>query len=875
MTIEHELNATTPMMQQYMQIKAQHKDYLLFYRMGDFYELFFEDAIVGSRDLDITLTKRGKHLTQDIPMCGVPFHSSEFYIQKLLKKGHSVAICEQIESPDEAKKRGYKAVVKREVIRIITPGTIMDEILLESKEQNNLVVIVQENKNFIMALTDISIGTFTVETIHESALLMEISRIQPKEIVLPDLLAYNENISESLNKFTNCITRRPDSIFDYTRCHKQLLDFYGIEFIDGIGTFSKHEVIAAGALIEYIKFTQKNSLPKLQLLSRFHTNNFMQIDPATRLNLEISRGIRNDSKSLLSVIDKTLTACGGRLLFLYLSSPLTDVNAINARLNNVEGFLEFSEIRRKVRALLKLFPDIERSLSRINANRFNIKELFCIRNGLEVMLKIADIVHGAGMPATIQSLIKAIPAFDKLFSTLQGTLIFDISDISDSRSVIRESVNPQLDRLYDLKNNSQNNIDKLRDKYRTLSGISTLRINKNNVLGYFIEVSSANASKVKSEIFKHKQSLGSVVRYTTEELQALETDIIMCDTKIERIEREMLENLYAQVANFSESISAVANAIAVIDVFAALAELAESNDYVKPRIDDSKEFHIVSGYHPMVYEMLKNKFIPNNCALNEDDLVWLITGPNMAGKSTFLRQNAIICILAQIGSFVPAKSAHIGIVNKLFSRIGASDNIASGQSTFMVEMLETAHIANDATSRSLIIMDEVGRGTSTYDGLAIAKSVVEYIHNVVGARMLFATHYHEMCELEDQLNKLSCHTMKVLEWKGKISFLHEVIAGRADKSYGVHVAQLAGMPNSILTRAYNILSGLENQQTFTMYDSAQSSEYQYNDCIIEKLDILEAICKLMSNVNINDITPRCAMNVVFELHELINNKKNV
>ncbi len=856
-----ELQPTTPMMQQYVQIKAQHKDYLLFYRMGDFYELFFEDALIGARELDITLTKRGKALTQDIPMCGVPIHASEFYLNKLLKKGYSVAICEQIESPEDAKKRGYKAIVKREVVRIVTPGTIMDEILLESKQSNYLAVIIKNQSDIVIALADISIGSFFVETINKEALAIEISRIMPKEIVIPDILAYDDIIAANLEKFTNCITKRPDSIFDYHRCNNQLLNFYQIDFIDGVGNFSKDEIIASGALIEYLKYTQKNSMPKLHPLTRIKSRSFMQIDPATRFNLEITRSIKDDSRGLLSIVDQTLTACGGRMLNVYISSPLTNANSINARLDNVQGFIDCHNIRTKVRGLLRNFPDIERSLSRINANRLTVKDIFAIRDGLEIMLNIADIIHGNGMSSSIQSLIKEIPAFDKLLHELQNTLIGNIAEVNESKSVIRVGFDPQLDNLYNLKDNSQERVDKLRDKYKAISGVNNLKISRNNVIGYFIEVSSPNASKIQDDIFRHKQSLGSVVRYTTDELQSLETDIIMCSTKIGRIESGILDNVYKNIMCYTDHISAVANAVASIDVFSSLAELSVINGYVRPIVDESRKFHVVRGYHPVVQASIKNKFIPNDCSLDENDAVWLITGPNMAGKSTFLRQNAIICILCQIGSFVPAKSAHIGVVDKLFSRIGASDNISSGQSTFMVEMLETAYIANNATDKSLIIMDEVGRGTSTYDGLAIAKSVVEYIHNKIGARMLFATHYHEMCLLEEKLENLSCHTMKVVEWQNKINFMHEVIDGRADKSYGIHVAQLAGMPSAILTSAYAVLRQLESdKKDYDLVDKSPSHDTNKSDHVYD----------FISKVDMDTLTPRSAIDILFQLKDLIN-----
>lgn len=865
-TSEDEISSITPMMQQYLQIKAQHKNYLLFYRMGDFYELFFEDAFIGAKELDITLTKRGKHLSQDIPMCGVPIHASEFYLNKLLKKGHSVAICEQIESPEDAKKRGYKAVVKREVVRIVTPGTIMDEMLLESKESNYLATIVKNRTNVVIALADVSVGSFSVQTIHEDALTVELARIMPREIVIPDLLAYYKPKDMQLDSFTQNITKRPDSIFDFTRCHKQLLDFFKVDFIEGMGDFSRDEIIASGALIEYLKYTQKDSVPRLHPLTHVKTKNFMQIDPATRFNLEITRSIKGDSRGLLSIIDKTITPAGGRMLSIYLASPLTNSEAINARLDKVQGFIEANQVREKIRGLLINFPDIERSLSRINANRLNIKDLFAIRGGLEIMLQVADIVHGKGMSSAIQSILKGVPTFEELLDSLKKALITDHSEVSEAKSVIRFGFDPQLDRLYDLKNNGEGRIEKLRDKYKEISGVNNLRINKNNVIGYFIEVPPSSASKIKDEIFRHKQSLGSAIRYTTDELQALEVDIVMCGTQIERLEKGILEKLYKEVMDYTEHISAVANAISFIDLFSSLAELAITRGYTRPVVDESSQFHVVGGYHPVVQEAIKNKFVPNDCSLDEKDSIWLITGPNMAGKSTFLRQNALICILAQIGSFVPAKRVHLGVVDKLFSRIGASDNISSGQSTFMVEMLETANITNNATAKSLIIMDEVGRGTSTYDGLAIAKSVVEYVHNEIGARMLFATHYHEMGTLEEKLEKLSCHTMKVLEWHGKIAFMHEVVDGRADKSYGIHVAQLAGMPSAVLQRAYEVLNHLESDNK----KDTDVPEKVYDLCMLKTLDLADALTKVIMNLDMNSMTPRSAMDVLFQLKDLIN-----
>ncbi len=815
-------SCTTPMMRQYLAVKSAHEDYLLFYRMGDFYELFFDDAIIASRELDIVLTKRGKHEEQDIPMCGVPAHSGDIYLNKLIKNGHSVAICEQLESPEEARKRGPKAVVRREVIRILTPGTLLEDSLLDAKDLNYLCCIHKYKNSFGLAWVEISLGDFYVEKVSDIELELELVRLSPKEIIISESLLKDSNIATKLSN--SCITTRASSIYDFDRCENRLKQFYKVDFLDGIATFDELEIIAAGALLEYLEHTQKGNIPKLKIPTKLSCDNFMAIDKATRSNLELERSIKgNNKRCLIKVMDSTLTATGGRLLSLYFSSPLANAGAINQRLDNVESLVKNNEIRDKIRLSLKHFPDIERAIARISARRAIINDLVIIRDGMIIALSISKLLYGLGefLSPGIFSLIKQIGNFDGLLEELKVALkvqrdeeyksMYDEND--NNNGFLRKGYNPQLDNLYNLKNHSSEQIEILRDKYKQTTGVNSLKIAKNNVIGYFVEVSPSNADKVsKSTLFKHKQSLSSAIRYTTDELQKLEIELLLCEEKIKHLESNIFNELCDKVVVAAEQLMLTAQAIAVIDVNCALAEIAVINNYSRPIIDESVNLEIVDGRHPVVEVNLDCQFVSNSCYINSDSNLWLITGPNMAGKSTFLRQNALICFMAQIGSFIPAKKANIGVIDRLFSRIGAADNISQGQSTFMVEMLETAYILNNATNKSLLILDEVGRGTSTYDGLAIACSVVEFIHNTVKARTLFATHYHELTMLDIKLPRLACYTMKIQEWKGQVVFMHEIIPGKAEKSYGIHVAELAGMPKPVISKAYELLAQLSEKE---------------------------------------------------------------
>jgi DNA mismatch repair protein MutS len=849
----------TPMMQQYLKIKEAHQEYLLFYRMGDFYELFFNDAIVASNVLDIVLTKRGKHLAQDIPMCGVPAHSCDQYLSKLIKAGYKVAVCEQLETPEEAKKRGNKSVVLREVTRIITSGTIIEEHLLNAKQSNFLAAIVLYEGQLAIAWVEATTGEFYYAPSSMSTLAIDLVRFNPKEIIISDKFYSDTQIKSTLFEFQKILTVRSSSVFDLLRCEKRIQDFYKIISLKGIGTFSKCEIIAVGVLIEYLEHTHKSNLPRLINPKKIATNHFMIIDSSTRRNLEIECSINGDRKhSLIGIIDYTLTAIGGRLLNLYLSAPLCNAEALNQRLDNVDFFIQCHELRKYLRNIFKHFPDLERALSRVFIKKAGPRDLGLIRDALNIALSIAQqlLSEQHELPSSIRIQVANIANFNNILQTLNTALKNELPFNLHEGRFLNSSYNPQLDELYELKSNAQVRINQLKEKYAALTGIVNLKISYNNVMGYFIDITPAQGSKVKDDLFIHKQTLGSSIRYTTKELQSLEMDIINVDTKIGELEQELFYEICEQVIGVAEHIALTAQAIAALDLYSSFAELAIDNHYVRPIIDDSRTFYIEGGRHPIVEKALNQKFIANSCSLDTNTYLWLITGPNMAGKSTFLRQNALICIMAQIGCFVPAKRAEIGIVDRLFSRVGAGDDISRGQSTFMVEMVETAAILNNATAKSLVILDEIGRGTATYDGLSIAWSVVENLHNKLKCRTQFATHYHELTDLENVLPHLACYTANIKEWEGKVIFLHEVIKGKADRSYGVHVAELAGLPKDVIQRANEILSVLQAKEKVSLnIVSAPANENSNNTKLVDEL----------KNIDIDSLTPKDAFNIIYNM----------
>ncbi|MDE5065244.1 DNA mismatch repair protein MutS [Wolbachia endosymbiont of Drosophila tristis] len=822
----------TPVMEQYLNLKAQYKDHLLFYRLGDFYELFFDDAIKAAKLLNIVLTKRGNSCGQEIPMCGVPAHSSESYLHKLIDLGFKVAICDQLETADEAKKRGYKSIVKRDVVRVVTPGTIIEDSLLEDKSNNYLASIVEQNDEYAISWLELSTGKFFHTLTSLKALDSDLLRISPRELLISEKFTEDEKIRSILKNDKISITQHAQSFFEYSKSHRTLCEFYKIRELGSIGNFSKVEIMACGALLEYVRVTQRGSIPRLEFPKTYKQQNFMLIDASARRNLELFSTQFGEKKgSLISVIDHTVTASGGRLLKQMLASPLACSKAINLRLSTAQFFVNNHDSRRKIREILSNIPDIERSLSRLILGRGSPKDMNLLKIGLGKTLELSEflckiesgengslpqqyVIQTEIQPASragitvksdkseLSTIHKSLGNHKDLFELLNSAILDNNLSSVKEGGFIHSKYNSELSELSYILNNSNKLVTKLRESYRDLTGIAALKILHNNILGYYVEVSANH--KITSDIFIHRQSLANSMRYTTNELKELENKILTARDAAIGLEMKIFSELCSEVAKESEKIALAANALAKLDIRTAFAELAVQNNYVKPIIDDSKEFNICSGRHPVVE--VNDKFIANSINLAG---IHLITGPNMAGKSTFLRQNALIAILAHMGSFVPAESAHIGVIDKIFSRVGATDNITAGYSTFMVEMIETATIVNQATDRSLVILDEIGRGTGVYDGLSIAQAVIEHIHNVNKCRAIFATHYHELTKVSKYLKNVKCFCVKIREWNGEVIFLHEVIEGIADESYGIHVAKLAGFPDSVLNRASEVFEELK------------------------------------------------------------------
>lgn len=818
----------TPMMAQYLGLKADYQDALLFYRMGDFYELFFDDAVQAAGALDITLTKRGKHLGEDIAMCGVPVHSHDAYLSKLIRCGFKVAVCEQMEDPAQAKKRGAKSVVRRDVVRLITPGTLTEDTLLDARRANYLCALAKAQGALALAWVEMSTGEFSTQSVDETTIAAALARLAPGELLVPDQLVQSPDLFEILGEWQEQLSPLPSSRFDSVNGEKRLLAAYGVGTLDAFGTFSRAEVAAAGALLDYIDLTQKGKAPRLGPLTQLAQGAVMEIDAATRRNLEITETLTGARRgSLLSVIDRTVTGAGARLLAARLGAPLTDIGAITERLDMVYFFTEASRALAHIRDLLRRCPDLERALSRLTLGRGGPRDLAAIRDGLSQTTQLRSALDDggqenerlSGMPDGIAEVAQNMGFHSPLVDRLARALSEDLPVLARDGGFIAQGYAPELDEMKGLRDESRRLIANLQSRYADDTGIGGLKIKHNNVLGYFIEVSAkqADAMPLGAESpYIHRQTMANAVRYTTVELSDLEGRIAKAAENALALELTLFDDLVSDTVAQADAIALAAQALAALDVAAALAELAVNERYSRPLIDDGTAFRVIGARHPVVEAALAKAdgepFVANDCHLGDDGQdgrLWLLTGPNMAGKSTFLRQNALIAILAQIGSYVPATEAQIGVVDRLFSRVGAADDLARGRSTFMVEMVETAAILNQAGPKSLVILDEIGRGTATFDGLSIAWAVVEHLVSVNGCRALFATHYHELTHLAGTLDTLQCHTMRVKEWQGNVVFLHEVGPGAADRSYGIHVGQLAGLPNPVVKRAEQILGTLE------------------------------------------------------------------
>ncbi|WP_208347439.1 DNA mismatch repair protein MutS [Pseudaestuariivita rosea] len=807
------------MMAQYLEIKGQYADALLFYRMGDFYELFFDDAVAAAQALDIALTKRGKHAGEDIPMCGVPVHAAEGYLLTLIRKGFRVAVAEQLEDPSEAKKRGYKAVVKRDVVRLITPGTLTEESLLDARRHNYLTAYAEIRGSGALAWTDISTGTLHAIECPRVRLSPELARLAPRELLISESLASElDELTAEIGTATTPLSR---ASFDSANGEKRLCDLFKVSSPDAFGQFSRAELAALGAVIEYLDITQKGQLPLLQTPIRENRGGVVQIDPATRRNLELTQSLSGGREgSLIHSIDRTVTAAGGRLLEIWINAPSYDLNLVRSR-HDAVGFL-FGDARTKdaLRDALKKTPDIDRAMSRLGVDRAGPRDLASIRNGLIQAAQISGILDSDSLPDAFGDLHGALTGHDPLIELLDNALIAEPQLLTRDGGFIATGYHEELDEVRTLRDEGRSVIAAMQAKYSELAAVGSLKIKHNNVLGYFIETTTTHAEKMLSaplsETFIHRQTTANAVRFTTVELSELETKILNAGNRALEIEKQIFGHLRSQILDHAGPISTTARALSQIDVFAAFADLAAGENWCRPHVEDSNVFDIAGGRHPVVELALRKQgagpFVANDCNLSdgtEGADIWLLTGPNMAGKSTFLRQNALIALLAQVGSYVPATSARIGLISQLFSRVGASDDLARGRSTFMVEMVETAAILNQADDRALVILDEIGRGTATYDGLSIAWATLEHLHDVNQCRALFATHYHEMTALADKLAGVQNATVAVKEWDGDVIFLHEVRKGAADRSYGVQVARLAGLPDSVVARARVVLEALE------------------------------------------------------------------
>ena len=809
-------SAVTPMMAQFLEIKAQYPQALLFYRMGDFYELFFDDAVAAAEALDIALTKRGKHLGEDIPMCGVPVHAAEGYLLTLIRKGFRVAVCEQLEDPSEAKKRGSKAVVKRDVVRLVTPGTLTEESLLDARRHNFLACFARVRDESALAWVDISTGSFHVMPLPEVRLAPELARLKPSELVASE--TDEADLFELAAETGVALSPLGRAAFDSTGAQDRLCKLFNVGTLEAFGQFSRPEMGAMGAIVEYLDITQKGKLPLLRQPVREAQARVIQIDAATRRNLELTHSMSGGrAGSLLSVIDRTVTAGGGRLLERRLSSPSRVKDVIQGRLDSVQFMVEQSRFREDLRGALRRVPDLDRALSRLGVDRGGPRDLAALRDGLGQADEIATLAAGSDLPKALQQAAVDLVGHDDLCALLDHALVAEPPLLARDGGFIADGYDEELDEARRLRDEGRGVIAGMQAEYGALSGIQSLKIKHNNVLGYFVEVTSTHADKMLSpplnETFKHRQTTANQVRFTTIPLSEMETKILNAGGRALEIEKRLYATLKAAILECSVDLSQTASALSEFDLAAGLAELAQSENWCRPKVDDSRALLIQGGRHPVVETALRGQggapFIANDCELGDGKDIWLLTGPNMAGKSTFLRQNALIALLAQMGSYVPARAAHIGMVSQLFSRVGASDDLARGRSTFMVEMVETAAILNQADDHALVILDEIGRGTATYDGLSIAWATLEHLHEVNRCRALFATHYHELTNLNEKLSGMENATVAVKEHDGEVIFLHEVRRGAADRSYGVQVAKLAGLPSSVVDRARVVLDALE------------------------------------------------------------------
>jgi DNA mismatch repair protein MutS len=852
--------AHTPMMAQYHRLKAEAGDALLFYRMGDFFELFFDDARAAAACLDIALTKRGESDGEPIPMCGVPVHSADGYLARLIKGGHRVAIAEQIESPAEARKaRGAKALVDRAIVRLVTPGTLTEEVLLDSAAANWLAAVARARDDWGIAAADISTGRFELIACGTGELAAELARLGPAETIADD-------------DIPGIKTARGKGGFDSMAGARALTARFGVATLDGFGSPGRAEVAAAGGLLTYLDATQKDAVPFLAAPRRIARASHMAIDPATRDSLEILRS--PNGTSLFAALDRCVTACGKRLLAADLSAPLTDRRAIEARLALVAWFHDAALRRDRVRAALKSLPDLARALGRLVAGRGSPRDLACLRDGLAAAAALRHDLQAEPEPsALLGQLLPDLGGHAALVDRLASALVASPPLDAAKGGYIADGHDAALDALRSAASDGRRAIAALEAGYRDATGVASLKIRHNAVLGYHVEVSARHADTLMTPDsgFTHRQTLAGVVRFNSPDLHAEASRVVEAGAHALAAEAAHLEELTALAVASAPAIAATADAIARLDVAAGHAARAAEGQWCLPTLVDHPCLEIDAGRHPVVEAALAaagDRFVANDVVLGPHDRLWLITGPNMGGKSTFLRQVALAALLAQAGSFVPAARAKIGIVDRLFSRVGAADNLARGRSTFMVEMVETAAILAQATPHSLVILDEIGRGTSTYDGLAIAWAVVEAMHDTVRARTLFATHYHELTRLADRLDALSLHHVRAREWKGDLVLLHELAPGPADRSYGIAVARLAGLPPAVLSRAKSVLRKLEAGRDATGGIAAGLDDLPLFAAAVAAEPAPDPLAAALSAIDADALSPRDALDALYALKRL-------
>jgi DNA mismatch repair protein MutS len=894
-----EAKSATPMMAQYLEVKAKHPEFMLFYRMGDFFELFFDDAVQASAALGIQLTKRGKHAGEDIPMCGVPVVRADEYLQKLIRKGFRVAIAEQLEDPEAAKRRGPKSVVRRDVVRLVTPGTLTEDALLVSGSNNFLTAMAKAGKGtaarYHLASLDISTGEFLLSETASADLEGELMRLRPAEVLVPEDELQDDALKRAGEAAGAPLSPLSRACFTKAKGERTLKEAFEVAALDGLGFFTEGDLAAIGALLHYVALTQMGERPALRTPKRDAAGTLMLIDAATRASLELVRPKNEGAPTVFSAVNRTVTAAGARELMNRLVSPSADAELIDRRLDAVSALIGDWRLRERICQILKSTPDLSRALSRLKLKRGGPRDLGALRDGLAAVEELSALLSSAAvLPADLEGIAQALSSLrgqmpqsdagggrcegitlaQKLGAALGNCLPYSARD----GGFIASGYDAALDELRELASGTKAVLAKLQTDYAAQTGLKTLKIQYNQVFGYFVEASPNSAAILQREphaaVFKHKQTLANAVRFTTDELSALESRILNATNEALARELALFDKLSNAVTGAEEPIAAAAEALAALDCTAALAEVAQTQNYVRPRVDGSGCFLVEGGRHPAVEQALARDggaFIGNDCRLDGSGEsapgFLVVTGPNMAGKSTYLRQNALIAVLAQAGSFVPAASAHIGVADRLFARIGAADDLARGRSTFMVEMTETAAILNQATGRSLVILDEIGRGTATFDGLSIAWSVLEHLHDVVGCRGLVATHYHELTRLAESLPRAGNVRMAVAEWKDTIVFLHAVEGGAAHRSYGVQAARLAGVPKPVLARAKQVLAQLESgygphgpltlptDMPLFSAPSQSAGEEAAIHPVLEKLASIEA----------DSLSPREALDMLYEL----------